>query len=58
MENVKKNKKQEVPFFARFLEEQKFPRVKTDIKGGVGGGDFYTLKWPSDEADEPIVPWP
>ena len=58
MENVRKNKKKEVPFFARFVERQKFPRVKTNIKGGVGSGDFRTLKWPSDEADEPMVTWP
>ncbi|WP_437777415.1 microviridin/marinostatin family tricyclic proteinase inhibitor [Sorangium sp. So ce1097] len=55
---------EEVPFFARFLEDQK--RVRTGVKagkpyttlkypsdnedGGGGGGDpiFTTLKYPSD----------
>ncbi|HEU4390184.1 MAG TPA: microviridin/marinostatin family tricyclic proteinase inhibitor [Blastocatellia bacterium] len=37
----------EVPFFARYLEGQEFPRVKTGVKSGIGGG-FVTLKYPSD----------
>ncbi|HVF88894.1 MAG TPA: microviridin/marinostatin family tricyclic proteinase inhibitor [Blastocatellia bacterium] len=32
----------ELPFFARFLESQGFPQVKTNIKAG------RTLKYPSD----------
>lgn len=32
----------ETPFFARFLEGQEFPQVKTNIKAGL------TLKFPSD----------
>jgi hypothetical protein len=31
-----------VPFFARYLEDQDFPRVKTNVKAG------QTLKYPSD----------
>ena len=55
------DKKQAVPFFARYLEEQ-FPRVRTDVKaGGVRGtgsaagidvgsqGGATTMKWPSDD---------
>jgi len=34
----------EVPFFARYLEGQKFPEVKTNVKAGMSG----TLKFPSD----------
>lgn len=49
--------KKEMPFFARFLEGQDFPQVKTDIKAGpipppFGGGDV-TLKWPSDDDEFP-----
>jgi len=39
-----KNEK-ETPFFARFLEGQEFPQVKTNIKAG------RTLKFPSDLDD-------
>ena len=49
-----------VPFFARFLEEQEFPRVKADIKAGPGGGGrppkwppVVTMKYPSDDDDNP-----
>jgi len=50
----------EVPFFAQFLEGQRFPEVKTDIKAGPkpGGGEIpppVTLKYPSDDDDDPIV---
>ena len=37
-----KDTEKEVPFFARFLEGQEFPRVKTNVKAG------RTLKFPSD----------
>ena len=37
-----KETEKEVPFFARFLEGQEFPNVKTNIKAGL------TLKYPSD----------
>lgn len=33
----------DVPFFARYLEGQDFPRVKTSIKAGAP-----TVKFPSD----------
>lgn len=42
--------KKEVPFFARFLEDQEFPRVKTDIK--AGRPPFQTLKWPKDDDED------
>lgn len=32
----------EQPFFARYLEGQEFPEVKTNVKAGM------TLKYPSD----------
>ena len=54
---MKKKERKEVPFFARFLEDQKFPKVKTDLKAGPKP-PFVTLKWPSDDADEIVVPWP
>jgi hypothetical protein len=31
-----KDTKEETPFFARFLEGQEFPQVKTNIKAGIG----------------------
>ncbi len=37
-----KNTEPEVPFFARYLEGQEFPDVKTDVKAGA------TTKYPSD----------
>ncbi len=51
--------KKEMPFFARFLEGQDFPQVKTDIKagpppfGGGGGPPIVTLKFPSDDDEAP-----
>lgn len=51
----------EVPFFARYLEGQDFPNVKTSIKAGItirfpsdfdGPGDV-THKYPSDGDEEP-----
>ncbi|HKG20945.1 MAG TPA: microviridin/marinostatin family tricyclic proteinase inhibitor [Blastocatellia bacterium] len=36
----------ELPFFARFLEGQEFPQVKTNIKAG------RTLKYPSDSDEQ------
>ncbi len=35
-----------VPFFARFLEDQK--RIRTGVKAG---GTYTTLKYPSDKED-------
>jgi serine endopeptidase inhibitor I10-like protein len=41
------------PFFARFLEGQDYPKVKTDVKaGGATKPIFdqaYTMKYPSDD---------
>ncbi|HYP29317.1 MAG TPA: microviridin/marinostatin family tricyclic proteinase inhibitor [Blastocatellia bacterium] len=42
--------KKEQPFFARFLEGQEFPNVKTSIKAGPGN---VTDKYPSDNDDNP-----
>ena len=36
-------KKQDVPFFARYLEGQEFPQVRTGVKAGA-----ITTKYPSD----------
>jgi len=44
------------PFFARFLEGQKFPRVKTDLKAGrPTKPEFdlaHTMKYPSDDDED------
>lgn len=50
-----------LPLFARFLEGQEFPQVRTDIKagpkpgggGGGGGPPLVTMKYPSDDDDDP-----
>ncbi len=47
-----------VPFFARFLEGEEFPQVKTEIKAGpFGGGPFppVTMKYPSDDDEWPTM---
>jgi hypothetical protein len=57
--------KPEVPFFARFLESQESLQVRTDVKAGNGGGGgkggggggwppAVTLKYPSDDDEDPI----
>lgn len=43
-----KNEK-ETPFFARFLEGQEFPQVKTNLKAG------RTLKFPSDHDEGDVT---
>ena len=51
-----KNVGPEVPFFARYLEGQEFPDVKTDVKAGAATTKFpsdkdeieHTQKYPSD----------
>ena len=53
----RKKERKETPFFARFVERQEFPKVRSEIKAGPGGG-FVTMKWPSDDADEVVIPWP
>jgi hypothetical protein len=50
------NTKNEQPFFARFLEGQDFPSVKTNIKAGPLGNPV-THKYPSD-SDELELPGP
>lgn len=49
------NTKNEVPFFARFLEGQDFPEIKTSIKAGVSqkypSDTDETDKYPSDGDD-------
>jgi Serine endopeptidase inhibitors len=44
------NDKKETPFFARFLEGQDFPSVKTNIKAGA-----VTLKYPSDKDEGDVT---
>ena len=41
-----------LPFFARYLETQEFPRVKTNIKAG------RTLKYPSDGDEDVTMKYP
>ncbi|HYP28506.1 MAG TPA: microviridin/marinostatin family tricyclic proteinase inhibitor [Blastocatellia bacterium] len=49
-----KDTKKETPFFARFLEGQEFPQVKTNIKAGIDPTSKLrdqineTQKYPSD----------
>jgi hypothetical protein len=47
----------EIPFFARYLEGQEFPQVKTNVKAGIKASTKYpsdldeiehTQKYPSD----------
>jgi len=47
----------DTPFFAQFLEGQEFPEVKTDVKAGPRP-PIVTMKWPSDDDEDPIgVEW-
>jgi len=39
--------KKEQPFFARFLEGQEFPQVKTNVKAGLFPEEI-SFKYPSD----------
>ena len=45
-DQVMKNTENEVPFFARYLEGQEFPQVKTNVKAGA-----ITTKFPSDREE-------
>jgi len=47
------DEKQKAPFFARYLEGQEHPEVKTDVKAGWKP-PFVTQKYPSD-ADEDVT---
>lgn len=57
---IGKDERGRKPFFARFLEGQDFPKVKTDVKaGGKPGGptkpEFdvaHTMKYPSDDDED------
>lgn len=42
----------EQPFFARFLENQEDPEVRTNVKAGVWPPHDQTMKWPSDGDDD------
>jgi hypothetical protein len=44
-----------VPFFARFLEDQGLPKVKSNVKGGRG---TTTLKYPSDRDEYVTMKYP
>lgn len=55
-----KDERARKPFFARFLEGQEYPKVKSNVKagkkGGGGGGPTtpeidlaHTMKYPSDD---------
>lgn len=52
------------PFFARFLEGQDYPEVKSDVRAGKPPSgptkpEFdiaYTMKYPSD--DDEVFPYP
>lgn len=46
-----------LPFFARFLEGQDVPQVKTDVKAG-GWPPFVTKKYPSDVDEDVTLKWP
>ena len=53
---MKKVDSKRTPFFARFLEGQQFPRVKSDLKAGRPPGptlpdsdQLVTQKYPSDD---------
>ncbi len=52
MEKKEKKERKEVPFFARFLEKQEFPRVKSEVKAGRW---YVTMKWPSDDDEWPTM---
>jgi hypothetical protein len=49
----------DTPFFVELLEGQEFPEVKTDVKAGPrpggGGPPIVTMKWPSDDDEDPIL---
>lgn len=52
-------KEKRVPFFARYLEGQTHPPVKTDVKAGfrlkpARPPAAITLKYPSDQDEGPV----
>jgi hypothetical protein len=50
-----KNMEKEQPFFARYLEGQEFPQVRTNVKGGA---IRQTTKYPSDIDEEQTMKYP
>ena len=48
-------KEKEAPFFARFLEGQEFPQVRTNVKGGRPSA---TTKFPSDLDEDQTMKYP
>jgi hypothetical protein len=48
---MKKQNETRQPFFSRFLESQELSRVQ-------GGGDYQTLKYPSDTDEEQTMKYP
>ena len=53
-----KDANSEVPFFARYLEGQEFPDVKTNVKAGPGGPIGGTAKHPSDGDEDVTMKYP
>lgn len=52
--------KDSTPFFARYLEEQQAPAVKTSVKAGLGLSPIrppgeVTMKWPSDDDEGEVM---
>lgn len=53
---------QQAPFFTRFLEGQKFPRVQTGLRGGTGAEFTYIPSGPNSailgdiEYPDPLPP--
>jgi hypothetical protein len=53
----RETKEKSVPFFARFLETQDYPQVKSDVKAGIRP-PFVTLKYPSDQDEYVTMKYP
>lgn len=56
--NAKRNvETTESPLFVRFLEGQRYPQVRTDVRAGFGWEPWpphdETMKYPSDDDDWP-----
>ncbi|MEM7310253.1 MAG: microviridin/marinostatin family tricyclic proteinase inhibitor [Planctomycetota bacterium] len=49
--------KKKTPFFARFLEGQDDPEVRTDVKAGAFP-PFVTHKYPSDVDEDVTMKYP
>jgi hypothetical protein len=44
----------EEPFFARFLEGQEYPEVRSDVHAGIRP-PYVTMKYPSDDDEWPVA---